>query len=283
MLDLAAHIEALIKDTSLLEEIHFDRRADVLEDLDAMPLEGSLWQKADTLRARLERIDECLFEKLRNGIRNGTYELRDLVDTYVHPRETGTGYDNLDLFVNRLLSYRPLPEQTMTLEPDMVYFQKTPARIVFDMVGKINLASEDVFIDLGSGNGQVVLLVHLLTGVHARGIEYDPTLCAYAQDMADSLRLPGVSFDNADVREADLSQGTVFFMFTPFTGNLLHNVLERLKGESRHRSIRVITYGPCTAKVPGGPGTGKVPVGNWLTPLHPISTDAYTPAFFQSL
>jgi hypothetical protein len=38
--------------------------------------------------------------------------------------------------------------------------------------------------------------------------------------------------------------GTVFYMYTPFKGAMLQQVLERLHAESRRRSIRLCTYGP---------------------------------------
>jgi hypothetical protein len=296
MIPATAYIESLEKDLSLLEETNFDRRADALEDLDALvdldavpadnlPVDGALKHRADNLRGRLSQIDERLFERLRSFIRQSAAfsqeapfrqgsAFRSLVATYLPPRAPSTGYDNLDLFVNRLLSYRPLPDQTAALAPDMVYFQKTPAGAVFDMAEAIRFDPGDVFIDLGSGLGQVTLLIHLLTGIPAKGIEYEPAFCTYARDMAADLRLPGVSFDNADARVADVRYGTIFFMYTPFTGNLLAEVLARLSHESRKRKIRLITYGPCTA---------DVAQATWLTPMYPVPAEVYAPAYFESI
>lgn len=48
------------------------------------------------------------------------------------------------------------------------------------------------------------------------------------------------------MREADLSAGTVFFLYTPFTGAILRTVLDRLRHEARRRPIRICSYGPCT-------------------------------------
>jgi hypothetical protein len=38
----------------------------------------------------------------------------------------------------------------------------------------------------------------------------------------------------------------VFYLYTPFTGTILRDVLYRLKREAADREIRVCTLGPCT-------------------------------------
>jgi len=65
------------------------------------------------------------------------------------------------------------------------------------------------------------------------------------------LGLQGVTFVIADARNANYSKGTVFFMYTPFKGKMLQEVLDVLKKESLKREIRIITYGPCTDGVAG--------------------------------
>ena len=106
-----------------------------------------------------------------------------------------------------------------------------------------------VFYDIGSGLGQVSTLTHLLSGVQAKGVEVELAYCDYARRCARGLNLSQVEFINVDAREADYSDGTVFFLYTPFEGRMLERVLERLKHESRKRRIQLYTYGPCTRQV----------------------------------
>jgi hypothetical protein len=183
-------------------------------------------------------------------------------------------YDDLDIFINGLFFFKAMPQQTKDLEPDMVYYQKTPARTVFDLVEQAHFTKEDVFVDIGSGLGQVAFLVHLLSGIPARGIEFEPAFCDYARVCPTELHLSHVTFINCDARQADYSEGTVFFMFTPFRGAILQDVLEFLRREALRRRIKIITYGPCTAEVAGQ---------SWLEWLTPRDNDLYKPAFFQSL
>jgi hypothetical protein len=91
--------------------------------------------------------------------------------------------------------------------------------------------------------------MHLLSGVRARGVEVEPAYCHYARRCARELSLSQVEFINADAREADYSDGTIFFLYTPFEGRMLEQVLERLKHESKKRRIQLCTYGPCTPQV----------------------------------
>jgi uncharacterized protein YwbE len=53
-----------------------------------------------------------------------------------------------------------------------------------------------------------------------------------------------VTFIKQDARAGKLTDGTVFYMYTPFTGNMLRAVLDSLQGEGVRRDIRICTFGP---------------------------------------
>lgn len=247
---LPSSIEAIENDAALYEEKNFDKRAaaiDVIEFID----QADLRPRAEKIRAAFEKIDTGLFQRLRAAIRTGGITFKDLINGYVdiHPEDTETGYDNLDIFINGLTSFQAMPAQTKELEPEMVYYQKTPARIVFELVEKAHFTASDVFFDIGSGLGQVAILVNLLAGIPVRGVEIDPAFCQYAREQATDLHLSNVTFIHADARKTDYSGGTVFFMFTPFRGEILQDVLAILQKEAASRKIRIVTYGPCTDQV----------------------------------
>jgi|SRR5882724_3669140 len=270
------------KRTEAIDFIGFqviDRIGDLLRNAAQADELIQLRSRAEELRSELEEIDSKLFQKLQAKILVGECtgkQFKAMIGEYVDPdpgdpglysdhdgcREE-TGYDNLDVFINGLTLFSAMPEQTRDLEPGMVYYQKTPARIVFELIERLQFMEEDVFFDLGSGLGQVAILVNLLTGIRARGVEFEPGFCDYARECAAALNLSHVTFINVDARKADFSEGTVFFMFTPFRGEILQEVLGILKKESLQRKIKIITYGPCTTQVaseswldPAGPGTG---------------------------
>ncbi len=295
--DIQSYIEATPKDASLYEENNFDRRMEVIDFIGFQMMDQieellrktdqpatliALKSHAEQLKSELEDIDNRLFQQIQAAIRTGVYTgkaFKDLVAEYVDltpgncGRQEETGYDNLDIFINGLFSFQRLPEQTRDLEPEMVYYQKTPARIVFELVEKTPFSAADVFFDLGSGLGQVAILVNILAGITVKGVEFEPAFCDYARNCAAELNLTHVTFINVDARKADYSDGTIFFMFTPFRGEILHEVLEMLRAVSLLRKITIITYGPCTA---------QVAVQSWLLSTMPEGSDVYKYRVFSS-
>jgi SAM-dependent methyltransferase len=99
------------------------------------------------------------------------------------------------------------------------------------------VTSEDVFIDLGSGLGKATALARLISGARARGIEVQKNLV----DL--SPRLDGVEFVHADIREAPLDDGTVFFLYNPCTGTARRDLMERLHTVASKHAIVVCALG----------------------------------------
>lgn len=271
--EIQSELESIERDAARSSAINFCSRVEAIDQIefhiidrvDGLLQTGHppaallpLKQRAQRVKRRLEAIDARLFQRLRAAIRAGACRgaaLQRLLDAYVGPAsgskrpQDQPGYDTLDLFINGLLCTQAVPAETKASEPGMVYYQKTPARIMVELVEQARLTPEAVFYDLGSGLGQVPILVNLLSGASARGVEFEPAYCAYASACATALKLQRVAFIHADARTADYAEGTVFFMYTPFEGAMLQAVLERLRGVAQTRTIRLFTYGPCTPHV----------------------------------
>lgn len=214
----------------------------------------ALQQATARLEQQCLRINAALFAEARNQIKAGFWHgaiLRQELDRYTsyrtgHPGQPHLGSDGLDLLVRGILETEPIPPEETLRTPEMVHLEWTPARAILELVDRVHLTGSDHFYDLGSGLGQVVFLVHLLTGVMATGVEIEPAYCQYARRRAAELQVEGVRFINEDARLADLSDGTCFFLFTPFTGTLLDAVLDRLRVIASHHPITVAAYGPCS-------------------------------------
>jgi predicted RNA methylase len=86
------------------------------------------------------------------------------------PRES---YDYLDELVSGILRFVKPDGRIAQLPARMVSYQPTPARHIFDLIGRAQLAERDVLIDLGSGLGHVPLLASICTGTRSIGIELD--------------------------------------------------------------------------------------------------------------
>lgn len=294
--EIRSNIEARESHTALYVETNFSDRAEALDFLESDVIdriEGLLlkdgWSEsltslkhyAETVRTRLEGVDEGLFRRLRQNIASGNYtsaELKQRIAGYAGGASSGgsqadEGYDNLDALVSGLLLTEVAPEGPGQRDPEMLFYQPTPARIVLEMVERVDFGQHDVFCDIGSGLGQVSILVHLLSGIRAKGVEVEPGYCDYARRCARGLNLSQVQFINVDAREADYSDGTIFFLYTPFEGRMLECVLERLRHESETRRIRLCTYGPCTLQV-----TRQ----KWLEPLDQNGNQANRLAIFRT-
>jgi len=265
--EIHADLHRLEQQDTLLVEANFVERVQALDRLALRVLErienvqyvhgyhkelASLYRRAERLWQRLEAVNAQLFRRLREqlvaGLPTGPL-LRQMCDTYVGhaaPEPTAFDLDDLDVFLNGVLGIDGIPEETKTRHPEMIAYHPTPARVIFALIEHAHFTAADVFYDLGSGLGRVALLVGLLTAAHVKGVEFEPAYCAYAQQRAASLHLRQVTFLNVDARQADYTDGTVFFMYTPFTGRLLQAVLARLHREARHRPITLATYGACT-------------------------------------
>jgi len=89
-------------------------------------------------------------------------------------------------------------------------FVTTPMAVVERMLSLAQTGSEDRVMDLGSGDGRIVITAAKAYGAHGIGVELDPDLVAAARDNA---RRVGVSrltrFVNADVLKTDLSGASV--------------------------------------------------------------------------
>jgi hypothetical protein len=294
--EIESDIKGIEKNGALYEEKNFDGRVEAIDYIEFNIIDriegllqtinqpeelAALKQAAERVKRQLEEVDDKLFQRLRVNIRDGSCigtALKDLIDEYVggdpKKQHDEIGYDRVDVFINGLLLVTPVPIETKNREPEMVYYQQTPARIILELVEKADFTGEDVFYDLGSGLGQVPILVNLLSGATAKGIEFEPAYCDYARACAAELNLSGVEFVNVDARKADYSDGTIFFMYTPFKGRLLQEVLERLRQVARGRRIRLFTYGPCTSEVSRQ---------SWLKAVNRTGADLYQLAVFRTL
>jgi SAM-dependent methyltransferase len=107
---------------------------------------------------------------------------------------------------------------------------------------EVPVTADDTVIDLGAGLGKVAFLARLLTSATVRGIEIQPTLVHRARAAATRLGLD-VKFAQADARTAAIEDGSVFFLYVPFTGPVLEEVVRRVENVARRHAIVVCALG----------------------------------------
>jgi hypothetical protein len=263
--DLHAFLCGLEDDFSLFQPEHLRERLIALDDLDSGfggPADSTsctnsrIHNRAKALRTRLEAANAVLYQSVRAEIAYGGQPrilLQWLQDSANQNESTsplpGPGFDALDELVSGVLQLREPSEPKLQRSTEMVPYQPTPVRHILHLITASALAEDDVFVDLGSGLGHVPLLVSLVTGTQSLGIEVQATYVASARECAQSLNLSRVRFIPQDAREADLSSGTVFYLYSPFNGSILTEVLSMLRRESTRRSIKICSLGPCTRTI----------------------------------
>jgi hypothetical protein len=269
---LRSLIAELEEDGSLEQPDRVRSRLEALDRLEACILfgdssqagaecgEGEIYRRAKALYSKLERINFDLYEAMRNEIQRGAGHA--LLDRAIAESGPGLGaaggvnaesYDYLDELVSGVLRLQDPKARTVELDEEMVHYQPTPARHIFDFVSRIGLCDRDMLVDFGSGLGHVPLLAGICSGARCIGIELEAALVACARQCAGELKLSHVTFIEQDARGVDLRSGTVFYLYTPFTGTILRAVLDSLRKEAASREFRVCTFGPCTGIVAGEP------------------------------
>ena len=239
-------------------------RLNTLDELDAMIgdvdadvlkicSDPELIARAKTLVTQFEAANEMLYKAVRAEIAlRGNSPAMDrwfmelANDGDAEGPRPGLSFDLLDEIVSGVFQLRWPVEASFLPSAEMTAYQPTPARHILELIAACKFSSDDVLVDLGSGLGHVPLLVSILTGIRTLGVEVQADYAASAQEAAEGLGLSRVRFTAEDARTTDFSSGTVFYMFSPFTGSILTDVLCGLRKQSRERQIRVCSLGPCT-------------------------------------
>lgn len=237
---------------------------------------------ARRLQQSLLRADKRLFRSVRRRVQGGKLRgpaLRTFLDVFTEYRANAVGYrhlrrEALDRLLEGILVGSNAPERRQPPGPEMLSYQPTPASLVLEMVDHHLVSEADIFYDLGTGLGLVPMLVHLLTGAVAQGIEIEASYCQHAQTQVRRLRLREVTIRCGDVRQANFTDGTVFYLFTPFVGRILEQVMTQLSHVAAHHPIRICSYGPCTA---------SFAQQQWLRSANDHDCDPFRLAVFHSM
>jgi SAM-dependent methyltransferase len=145
-----------------------------------------------------------------------------------------------DAWIDHVLGIEDVPADTPDLPRGAVPYLPCGVDQILAMVLALPLGPEDELVDLGAGIGRVVLLAHLLTGARCVGVEIQAPLVARATALCSDLGIRDVSFVLADAADAEI-EGSIFFMYAPFNGDLLARVLARLEAVAKRRTIVVCT------------------------------------------
>ncbi|MDO5693200.1 MAG: class I SAM-dependent methyltransferase [Pseudomonadota bacterium] len=140
----------------------------------------------------------------------------DLFDARRRQWLTSTGA----VALGSLLGTSPLWAQNTTIhEPERgqagkdVIWLPTPDALVTRMLRMAQVTPKDYVIDLGSGDGKIVIAA-ARGGAQGLGIEYNPDLVALSRQRAQEAKVADrARFEKADIFESDFSKATVITMY----------------------------------------------------------------------
>ena len=167
---------------------------------------------------------------VRARIRAGRLELEPFI-----ARLEQTPLELRDHLVEEILDIAYPPLQKPVLPREAVGYSPSGLAEILFVVAEAKLGPGKTFVDLGSGLGKVALLVSLLTGANAYGIELDPYLVAGAQAAAHSLSLTTPQFIAGDILSTPLPPADVFYMFIPWLRSA--ELVRRLKPLAAERKL----------------------------------------------
>jgi tRNA A58 N-methylase Trm61 len=127
-----------------------------------------------------------------------------------------------------------LPTAAAQLSED-VPFVVTPDNVTLEMLKLANVGPQDYVIDLGSGDGRIVITAARRFGARGLGIEIVPELVKKSRENAKQAGVAErAEFREQDLFEADLSKATVVTLYLLPEVNLqLRPKLQKLKPGTR--------------------------------------------------
>jgi hypothetical protein len=165
--------------------------------------------------------------------------------------------DERDVWLDLVFGIEGVLEDGPELPRGCVPYLPCSVSALLRMIEHAHVQSSDVFVDLGSGLGRATMLTHLITGARAIGVEIQPHLARAARELSARLNLARCAVLPGDAVQVtgDLTSGTVFFLYCPFSGERLAKLLDALEPIAQTRPIRV-----CCVDLP-------LPPRPWLTQL----------------
>lgn len=166
-----------------------------------------------------------------------------------------------DAWLDWVLGLDSVPDDGPELPQGCVPYLPCPVDALLQVVEQAGVQDSEVFVDVGSGVGRAAVLVHLLTGAEAIGIEIQPALVHASRELRSRLNTSRFSPIEGDAVQlaGRITIGSVFFLYCPFSGDRLEKLLDGLEPIARTRTIRV-----CSVDLP-------LPPRPWLTFAAPPS------------
>lgn len=185
------------------------------------------------------------------------------------PTSTQTSFNSIVLtFLIFCVGFVPLQAQDLD-----VPYVPTPQPVVEKMLDLADVRPGDYVIDLGSGDGRIVIAA-VKRGAYGHGIDLDPERIQEARENAENEGVANnVMFFEQDIFETDFSRGSVITMY------LLNSVNRKLRPqllETLEPGTRVVSHSfnmgewkpDSTTKVQPEAGSSNRSIYFWVIPAR---------------
>jgi hypothetical protein len=112
----------------------------------------------------------------------------------------------------------------------------TPSEIVEEMLKLAGVRADDFVVDLGSGDGRIVITAALRYGARGFGVDIDPKLVQLANDNATKAGVADrVRFEQRDLFQTALNEATVLtlYLLPRFVVQLVPKIVEEMPAGAR--------------------------------------------------
>lgn len=214
-------------------------------------------EQAHALETLINNTTATIIQRYRPyffGKTASAQELRTLLNRFTAYRSGDSNAvhyaeENLDYFIDAMFGFDLDHLRRPRYDDEMIHLERTPASVVLELLDRVEFSDTSLFMDLGSGVGHVIFLVTLLAGVRVVGLEIESIYYQESLRVMQQLSLPEVEIIHSDVRKVNLERGTVFFLFSPFIGSIMTDVLRKLHAVGNHKPITVCSYGQSTLRI----------------------------------
>jgi SAM-dependent methyltransferase len=109
----------------------------------------------------------------------------------------------------------------------------------------IPIKTTDTFMDLGCGKGKLVFYMNNIFKIKSIGVDLVPMYIKYAASLSKRLKLKNIQFENKNILNCDLSQGTIFLItWTCFSDQSRKSLIEKMQKEISPGSHIITTFNP---------------------------------------
>jgi hypothetical protein len=146
-----------------------------------------------------------------------------------------------DAWLDAVFGIVEVPDDGPDLPKGCVPYLPCGLDTLLRMVRSARVGADDCFVDVGSGLGRAALFTHFFTGASAIGIEIQTHLVHRARAIAKRLSASRVSMLEGDAAHltGQVTNGSVFFLYCPFSGERLERMLDAIEPLSFAREIRI--------------------------------------------